>query len=232
MTAIQEMASSAGRSPGVRRAQIRPRPNKSRGFSTRVLCIVSLILASPALFGRLMESSALLTLKLSLANGIALESSGPSDALSVAKVEGFPNSVQIKFNRDVPADGITLEASRHSGSSSSDVSWNGEPLTQTVAPPRGGSGSRKIPPRTSSPATAGGAGAIASTSQNRQAASTSRDASSEGLRQRSSTASQQLSKVSETATDLATVHRLPKDSQGQRQLPDDAMLILTRDLYL
>lgn len=135
----------------------------------------------------------------------------------------------------MPADGLTLEASRHSGSSSSDVSWNGQPLTQIVAPPRGGSGARRTPARPNSAGAAGGArnlAAVASTSQNGQAASATREAPSEGLRQRSSTASQQLSKVSETATDLATVHRLPKDSQGQRQLPDDAMLILTRDLYL
>lgn len=43
---------------------------------------------------------------------------------------------------------------------------------------------------------------------------------------------QQLAKVSEVATDLATVHRVPVDSKGRRQLPDDAMLILTQDLYL
>jgi hypothetical protein len=34
------------------------------------------------------------------------------------------------------------------------------------------------------------------------------------------------------AAELTTLHRAPRLEDGTRQLPEDAMLILTKDLYL
>ncbi|KAK9899726.1 hypothetical protein P389DRAFT_139235 [Cystobasidium minutum MCA 4210] len=159
-------------------------------------------------------------------NGISLRVNGSSSPLKAAKVEGFTNTIQVAFSTDLSADGTVLEGTRHNGSSPSDVLWNGSPLTQTVSPPRGGSGGRKAVAK----ANGAGAAGVVSTSE-RQKESPSASAGPDGIRQRSTTTSQQLSKVSETATDLATVHRLPRDSEGRHHLPDDAMLILTKEVY-
>lgn len=129
----------------------------------------------------------------------------------------------------LPLGDMKLEANRHHGSSCEDVLWNDEAVSQSVAPPRG-SGSARRAPTIAAPAAA--VAATKSTEQRDTSPTSRAQNNSTAAQDVSPTTSRQLAKVSETATDLATVHRVPVDSKGRRQLPDDAMLILTQDLYL
>lgn len=198
--------------------------NKLPGCSIRVRCIVS------KMPRKISERSWLECTDCCAytANGIALQCKGAGEIIRAAKVDGYPNTLQIIFSSNLPPDGIILQASCNSGSSPEDVSWNGRALDQRVAPPRGKGGARKTPVR-GAPV---GAAVVETPSTTPQRSGSDTKAKQNGQPSRSLATQQQLAKVSEVATDLATVHRVPVDSKGRRQLPDDAMLILTQDLYL
>jgi hypothetical protein len=102
-------------------------------------------------------------------------------------------------------------------------------LSESVTPPRGAGHPRTVAPNNDT-------GALAATKSEvqRQAPPTSvTQPQQTSQRSQQSPATQtQLAKVTEVAADLTTVRRVPVDAKGRRQLPDDAMLILTQDLYL
>lgn len=156
-------------------------------------------------------------------NGITLQCIGTSEGITAAKVDGFPNTLQLTFSSNLVANDLVLQASRNSGSGPEDVSWNGQALKQSVSPPRGPGKIRRVPAKSPEKRAPIGEQSPPLVPENGN------------ILQRNSLTSpvtqQQLAKVSEVATDLTTVHRLPVDPKGRRQLPDDAMLILTRDLY-
>lgn len=160
-----------------------------------------------------------------LANGIALQTSGSSESIKAAKVEGYANTIQLTFTSSLPEGGLTLESSRNRGNSPQDISWNGQALSQTVTPPRGTNSLRTE--------TASNTGVLAATRSGAQKEMAPVPVTQPQQNSHQTSATQaQLAKVTDVATDLTTVRRVPVDSKGRRQWPDDAMLILTQDLYL
>lgn len=143
------------------------------------------------------------------------------------------STVQLAFPPDFSSSGFTLRAERASSLGAGEVSWNGEKVTESIAAPKGAAQQKGRPKPAAAAAAGAGAGAAAA------GAAAKRSADPSSVQQKRSAAlppeDGPVAKpegIQAQAADLATLHRAPRLRDGTRQLPEDAMLILTQDLYL
>jgi hypothetical protein len=172
------------------------------------------------------------------AKGIAL-SANPEGACHICKIDGMANTAQITF-KEIPSSGMSLQILPGSGSAS-DITFNGKKVEDSVPPPSGAAIQRKAP---------------AKQTVDRQLESTSVDglppdpylaehypspshkngsalAGSTGGLVAMLPSKERLESLNipQVASDLTTLHHPRKLDNGRRELPDDAMLIITKDLY-
>ena len=159
-----------------------------------------------------------------IAKGISLTSEA---TIKLSRIDGTDNTAHLAFGADLPSDGFTLQAERGEGSSSGDIFGNGQKVTDSISAPQGAARQREQP--ATAPKSAAVA-AVPATSKREEPASL--PPQSKGAVTRMDNQIATKDGLQAQAAELTTLHRAPRLQDGTRQLPEDAMLILTRDLYL
>lgn len=159
--------------------------------------------------------------------GLAL-SVEPEGHVKAARIDGADTTLQITFESSLPNSGLTINAQPASGQSSNYVSLNGQEVVESISAPGEGVMHRKSKPVEQERA---------------REAATTQEAVQQQLQPRSSVGEvggiaamlptkESMPNIPHLAQDIATLHSAPVLKDGRRALPDDAMLILTKDLYL
>ena len=165
------------------------------------------------------------------AQGIALSTSEKT-SLDPRMVEGEDCTIQLDF-ANIPKDGLTLSAVRSNGDSASHITVDGRPVSATVTAARqaGAAPRRAAVVKPVEPVKRDVTSAPEAKPAQSQADETKRN-TLVALLPDSQTLQSAQRAVKTEAADLVSVHRPPKLDDGRRALPDDAMLILSKDLYL
>merc|ERR1712093_14365 len=126
---------------------------------------------------------------------------------------------------------MTIQAERASGPASDYASLNGQEVTQSISGPQG-VGTRKKAPPPQQAAMQESPTSTDTTTQDRGVQQQPRPSAGEvgGIAALLPT-KETMANVPRLAQDITTLHSPPVLKDGRRALPDDAMLILTKDLY-
>ena len=172
----------------------------------------------------------------SKAHGIALSTSERISGLKAAHIEGSDTTLQLTFPSEVPEKGFTLSLARGEGEHAGDVTWNGERVSESVSAPQGAAAAWRRAPVTT--ATVVSSKAQEQQRRPEQAASALHGSNQQPQGGRAVAGATEApagglgASLPPVVQDLAVLHHIPRGRGGTRTLPDDAMLILSQDLYL